>query len=234
MLIGRAGRNGVVVAAAAATAVCVLAGAASASVSPDQLFSSALAAANAQRSVHYVATSSSPTVNVRMVGDAGLDRGIQKITYRKGGETGQVTVLVVADTAYVRGDAFALANYMGFSAASADGFAGRWLQIPKTASGYATVAAGVRLKSTLAELVLPRPRLALPETMLHGQRVVGIRHTSKTSGQPVTDTVYLRVASPTLPVAEVASKGPNRFNVTLSNWNKPITVSPPENATPLA
>src|SRR5438128_5395747 len=103
----RAGlRSGV----ALAVAVCGLAGPASASgfVSPDRLFSSALAAARAQRSVHYVSTAASRTVSVHMVGDAGLDRGIQRITYRKGGKTGHLTVLVVADTAYVRGDAFTL------------------------------------------------------------------------------------------------------------------------------
>jgi len=114
-----------------------------------------------------------------MVGDAGLDRGIQRVTYRKGGNTGHVTVLVVADTAYVRGDVFALTNYMGFSAARAASLAGHWLQIPHTARGYATVAAAVRLKSTLSELVLPRPRLALPETTRDGQRVLGIRSNTR-------------------------------------------------------
>ncbi len=68
----RAGLRGVVAAVVIGAAVCVLAGAASASVSPDRLLSSALAAANAQRSVHYVSIASSPTVSVRMVGDAAL------------------------------------------------------------------------------------------------------------------------------------------------------------------
>jgi hypothetical protein len=203
-------------------------------VSPDRLLSSALAAANAQRSVHYVSIASSPTVSVRMVGDAGLDRGIQRVTYRKDGNTGFVTVLVVADTAYVRGDVFALTNYMGFSAARAASLAGQWLQIPHTESGYATVAAAVRLKSTLSELVLPRPRLALPETTLDGQRVLGIRSTTTASGQRVTYTLYVRAARPMLPVAEVAHRGATRMSVTFSNWNKPVTVSPPTDAKQIA
>jgi hypothetical protein len=169
-----------------------------------------------------------------MVGDAGLDRDIQRVTYRKGGNTGHVTVLVVADTAYVRGDVFAPTNYMGFSAARAASLAGHWMQIPHTARGYATVAAAVRLRSTLSELVLPRPRLALPETTLDGQRVLGIRSTTTASGQRVTYTLYVRAARPMLPVAEVAHGGANQMSVTFSNWNKPVTVSPPTDAKQIA
>jgi hypothetical protein len=223
----RAGLRSVV---AVAVAICGLVGPASASVSPDRLFSSALAAARAQRSVHYVSTAASRTVSVRMVGDAALDRGIQRIAYRKGGKTGHVTVLVVADTAYVRGDAFTLANFMGFSAAAASGHAGRWMRIPHTASGFATVAAGVRLKSTIDELTLRRPRVALPETVFDGQRVVGIRSTSTVSGHRRTDTVYVRAVAPRLPVAEVALEGSTRLSVTFSNWNEPVKVSAPTGA----
>jgi hypothetical protein len=214
-----------------AGAFCALAGPAGASAPPDRLVSSALAAARAQRSVHYVVAAVSSTVNVRMVGDAALDRGIQRITYRRAGKTGQVTVLVVANTAYVRGDAFALASYMGFSGAAATRFAGRWIKIPHTAPSYPTVSEAVRLRSTIKEITLPRPRVALPESVLNGRRVIGIRNTSMASGHRVTRTLYVRAAGLRLPVAEVTRDGGNRISVTFSNWNQPVNVSAPTGAT---
>jgi hypothetical protein len=216
--------------AALVGALYVLAGPAAASVSPDQLLSSALAAARAQRSVHYVTEAVSPTVSVRMVGDAALDRGIQRITYRKGGKSGHLTVLVVADTAYVRGDAFVLASYMGFSRAEARRLAAHWLKIPHTARSYPTVSAAVRLRSTIKEIALPRPRVALPESELNGHQVIGIRNTSTASGHRLMRTLYVRAAGLRLPVAEVQRGGGNRISVTFSNWNKPVDVSAPTGA----
>jgi hypothetical protein len=217
--------------AALAGALCVLAGPAAASVSPDRLVSSALAAARAQRSVHYVTAAVSSTVSVRMVGDAALDRGIQRITYRNGGKSGHVTVLVVANTAYVRGDAFALASYMGFSGAEARRLAGHWLKIPHTARSYPTVSAAVRLRSTISELALPRPRVALPQSVLNGQRVIGIRNTSVSSGHSLTRTLYVRASGLRLPVAELTRGGGSRGSVTFSNWNHRVSVSAPPGAT---
>lgn len=46
---------------------------------------------------------------------------LQHVTYRKAGRSGHVTVRVVANTAYVRGDAFALENYMGIPPSVATG-----------------------------------------------------------------------------------------------------------------
>ena len=166
-----------------------------------------------------------------MVCVAALDRGIQRITYRKAGKSGHVTVLVVANTAYVRGDAFILANYMGFPGAAARRFAGRWIKIAHTASWYPTVSEAVRLRSAIKEIALARPRVALPESMLNGQRVIGIRNTSMASGQRVTSTLYVRAAGLRLPVAEVTRGSGRRISVTFSKWNQPVNVSAPAGAT---
>jgi hypothetical protein len=219
--------------AAVGGAFCALAAPAAASVPADRLVSSALAAARTQRSVHYVTSAVSSTVSVRMVGDAAIDRGTQRITYGKAGKSGHVTVLVVANTAYVRGDAFALANYMGFSGAEARRFGGRWIKIAHTSSWYPTVSAAVRLRSAIKEITLPRPRVALPESVLYGQRVIGIRNTSMASGHRVTHTLYVRATGLRLPVAEVTRQGGIRISVAFSNWNRPVKVSAPTGATPI-
>jgi len=216
----------------------MLAAPAGASVSPDRLVSSALAAANAQRSVHYVMTAESRSkVGVRMIGDAALDRGIQRITYHQAGKSGRVTVIVVANTAYIRGDAFTLENYMGFPRARAKGFANRWLKIPQAAPRFDPTAEAVRLRSAIKEMRVPKPRAALPERMLNGQRVIGIRNTSIVSGQRVTRTLYVRASGRRLPVAEVqrehgsANVEAGLITITFSKWREPVSVSAPTNAT---
>lgn len=212
-------------------AVLVLAAPAAASLSPDRLLSSALANARAQRSVHYVSTGSSGTVGVRMVCDAARDRGIQRITFHKAGKTGQATVLVVANTAYLRADQFALINYLGFSASAAKRDAGHWLKIPSSSPAYRTVSAAVRLNSMLAELALPKPLTRLPQSTVEGQHVIGLRNSSVSSGHRVTRTLYVRAAGLRLPVAESTQGGGSQSGVVLSRWNEPVRVSAPRGAT---
>jgi hypothetical protein len=218
----------------AAAAAVVLAPVASASTSPAQTLASALDAARSQRSVHYVSDGNAGTVHVTMVGDAGLDRGIQRITVRKGGRTGHVTVLVVANTAYVRGDAFTLQNYMGFKAPDAAEYAGKWILIPHDAGGFATVAAGVRLASTIDETKLPAPLVSVPATVVNGERVVGVASTRRVSGHTVTETLYIRAKGVPLPVVEVARQGSSSFKVTFSGWNERVRVVAPSHVVHLA
>ncbi len=206
-----------------------------ASVSPRALLASILAAARAERSVHYLSTSSFGDVGVTQVCDVGLTRGLQRIIYRKGGSIGRVTVLVAAQTAYIRGDAFTLVNYMGFKAAPSAKYAGVWVRIPHTDRDYSTVAAGVTLSSTMAELKPTGPLSRVPDTRIGGQRVVGVRATASTARGAVVVTLYARAAGSPLPVKEVVRRADNaRFTVTLSNWSEPIRLVIPSKAVPIS
>jgi hypothetical protein len=209
----------------------VVAAPAAASLSPDRVLSSALANARAQRSVHYVTTGASGKIGVRMVCDAARDRGIQRITFQKAGQTGHATVLVVANTAYLRADEFALINYFGFSPSAARREAGRWLKIPSSSPSYATISEAVRLNSMLKELALPKPLRRLPETTVEGRRVIGLRNSSVSSRHRVTRTLYVRAAGLRLPVAESTQGGGSQSGVVLSRWNEPVRVSAPHGAT---
>ena len=100
----------------AAVLACSMPLAVSAAVSPTVLLGSILGAGRSARSVHYVSTASRGAVRVGQVGDAGVTEGVQRITYREGGKTGSVTVIVSADTAYVRGDTFGLVHVFGIQA----------------------------------------------------------------------------------------------------------------------
>jgi hypothetical protein len=166
-----------------------------------------------------------------MVCDAARDRGIQRITFHKAGKTGYATVLVVANTAYVRADRFALVNYFGFSASAAARDAGRWLKIPSTSPRYPAVSEAVRLNSMLAELALSKPLRQLSPSTVAGQRVIGLRNSSVSSGHRVTRTLYVHAGGMRLPVAESTQGGGSQTAVVLSRWNEPVRVSAPRGAT---
>lgn len=210
----------------------LVAGVASGAVSPGRLFSSALAKARAQRSVHYVASQTFGGRVVRIVGDAAANRGVQHVTYRKGGRVGRVTVRVVANTAYVKGDAFTLENYMGIPPSSATTWAGKWLSLASSAPDYKTVAAAVRLASTLDELKMPRPLRRAGTLTLHGRRLVGIKSRFRRAGHTVSETLYVDVAR-SLPVEQVGSSSGIKVKSTFSRWNEPVSVSSPTSAIPI-
>ena len=207
----------------------------SASSSPTQLFASILTAARAERSVHYATSTNLGSVRVSQVSDAGVAEGIQRITFRSGAKTGHVTVIVSADTAYIRGDTFTLINYMGFKAIPAAKYAGMWVLIPRTDHDFSTVAAGVRLSSTIDQLKLSGPLAKVPDTKINGQRVIGVRGKEpSTPGQTVVATLYARAAGSPLPVKEVVGQGNMRSTVTFSNWNEPIHLPTPTTAVPIS
>jgi hypothetical protein len=208
-------------------------GAASAATSPARLYAASLAAARAEHSVHYVSTLASSSVSVSFVGDAATDRGSQRITFRKSGRSGLVTVLVVADTAYIRGDAFTLAGYMGFRPAQAARYAGRWISIPPSSPAFGTVAAGVRLRSTIDELKLRPPYMRLSKTIVDGQQVIGIRGHAPVAGQLATGILYVRARPAPLPVAETAELSGQHSRVTFSKWNEGVRVAAPTHAVPI-
>ena len=210
-----------------ALAVALVSAPAALAQSPSAEMEASLAAGNAQQSVHYVSRATGANFSVTMVGDAGRTSGIQRITYTKGGKSGHVTVLVVSDTAYIRGDAFALRNYMGFSASAATQADGKWIMLAKTEQSYATVAAGVRLGSTMSELRLKAPLSALGSSHAQGQSVVGIRNKFLVSGHQFTGTLYVSASGPPLPVEEKQTSAIEQFDVVFSHWNEKFSVSAP-------
>jgi hypothetical protein len=212
----------VALAFSAAAGVVGVGASAAASGSPAARLHAAIAQGERQRSVHYVSRWSTSTTSVSMVGDAGRTAGIQRITYTKNGKSGHVTVLVVADTAYVRGDAFTLENYLGFSAAEAAKAAGKWLLLPHTEQGFASIAAGVRLSSTLAQLELQGP-----VTAVKGSRgEAGFRGLHAYTGSRVRETVYAHAAGSRLPV-ELVVGGAQPAKLTFSRWNEALHLSAP-------
>jgi len=217
-----------------AVALVCVPSAVSASGTPAQLLASILAAARAQHSVRYVTSASLGSSHVSQVGDAGANQGIQRITFRAAGKTGRVTVMFVDGSAYLRGDAFTLVDYLGFKAGTAAAYAGRWILVPHSDGSYSTIAAGVTFASAIGELRLSAPLTRLPNTTIAGTRVIALRGKSSTAPGSVAATLYARAAGPPLPVREVAKAGTTRAVVTFSRWNEPVRLSVPAAAVPIS
>jgi hypothetical protein len=213
---------------------CSLPAAALAARSPADLLASILAAGRAQRSAHFVNTISIGAVRIRLGCDAAPDRGVEHVTFRKNGRTGHLTVIVSKDTAYIRGDAFALVNYEAFKPAPAAKYAGHWVRIPHSDRDYSTVSAGLRLSSVIDELTLV-PVSKAADAMVSGERVVGLTGARKSAvAKDATVTLYARAAGAPLPVQEVTTQGNARATVTFGKWNETVNVTAPANAVPIA
>jgi hypothetical protein len=170
-----------------------------------------------------------------MTGDVSVSIGIQRITFHKNGIVGHVTVIANPEAAYVRGDAFTLATYMGFSAPQAAKYADRWIIIPKAAQAYPEVARDVMLGTVIADLRPPTPTALAPATSIGGSNVVAVRGTTRKKGEPdVVVTLYAAATGALLPRQEVVTAGKARVTQILSRWNEPVHVTIPTGATPVS
>jgi uncharacterized OsmC-like protein len=214
----------------AAVSLVLAAGSAAATRTPATLLAASLAAGKAQGSVHYVARAKFGSEGVTITGDAAVDRGRQQITFTKSGQTGHATVLVVNNTAYIKGDAFTLTNYMQIPGTLAN----RWLSVAHTTKGFKTVAEAVRLASTLDELKMTAPLQFVAGRSIGGVRTVGIRGNEPAGSLTATATLYVNAGKTPLPVVQVSTESNGASDtVTFSRWKERVTVVAPTGATPL-
>lgn len=228
--------SGVARIAVAAAVLSSSAGVASASPratgSPQALYAAAWKAGHAQRSVHWSSRATSGAIAIRMDCDVARTSGIQRIGFTDGSASGKATVVVVGGNAYLRGDAVVLTDFMGFDAAAAATYAGRWIEVPKSDRRFADVAAGVTLSSAVDQVAMVAPFRRLPNTVVRGQKVVALA--GKAPGSTPADVVfYARPGAPHLPVGAVSTSGSAGTWIMFSRWNEPVRVSKPAGAVPI-
>jgi hypothetical protein len=212
-----------------AAGALVAAATAAAATTPKETYRAAIIAMGGKKSVHYVATSKLGGDVETMVGDAALDRGVQRITYTHGGTTGNVTVVVVGTAAYVHGDRFALVQYMGLTAEQASRYAGKWFVVKAPTHAFAVIGEAVTFRSFVDELLMPGPYTAAPAATVAGKYAVGVRSTVTRSGEKATLTLYVAAGSP-LPVEQVAKGSSGTITTTLARWNEKVAVAAPAGA----
>jgi hypothetical protein len=215
---------------AAVIAAGVLAVTALAGQSPRVLLASILRNARAQHSVHYTSWSSLGASAVLIVhADVARERGIVRLTTKVfGKKSDTTTVVVVRKTAYVRGDAAALEDWLELSRAKSARYAGWWISIRPGHELYGEVAGGGTLRSFLHQIT-PRGRLKSEWTTIKGRRVIEISHTSDAGSQ----ALYVR-HSGRLPIAAAYVAAGGQGKTTIRRWNEGVQVRPPAYAVPIS
>lgn len=209
----------------------VTVGAADAATSPKALRAAILRATSAEQSVHYVTASSGLGERIRMVSDVAANRGIQRVTFTRNGQTGHATTLLLRSTAYIHADAFGLQEYMRFPTSVASRYAGKWISIPRSSRYYQPAARDVTLGSFIRD-GLPRRHLSVIRGTVGGRPLRELRGTAPEGG---TLTLYVPMSGSPLPVAgkEVVKALQATSRVTMSRWNEPVRLKAPAHAVPL-
>jgi hypothetical protein len=197
---------------------------------PAQILTAANAAAHAAGSAHYVLTAVQGTQSQTISGDASGTEGQQKVTEG----TQHIQVVYVGGVAYVQGDSGGLASAMGFSAAVAKTYAGKWLAVHNTDSLFKSIVQAVTLESTLSELA-PSGHLTITgNATVAGSQAIGVKGGlpgPAQSGVTGTTTLYVATSKPTLPLEfkGVATQGTAQVvdTGTFSRWGKPLNLKAP-------
>jgi hypothetical protein len=228
--VGRIGRVGAVaLLVAGATAAVALA-----ALSPKQLRASIVAAAKAQRSVHYVNKQVVGNSLSTLTGDVEAADGIQHIKIVLGKQTAHLTIIVLDQTAYLEGDAVGL-QFQGLTKSQATAYAGKWISIPKGDKLYAGTAEDVTLGSVI-QIITPHGALAVFKAKEQGTRVIGVRGTSGTGKKKLIQALATKAGGKRLPFEEDEfAPGESYISRTvLSKWNEPVQVQAPASSTPIA
>jgi hypothetical protein len=139
-------------------------------------------------------------------------------------------VRVVAGVVYIKENVTAMQEQFGVNDPKA---ANRWIAIPTTNSNFARFNTYILLPSMLSEVTPAGALKTTKTTTLNHQLVVGVTgrpniHLGLASG---TETVYVAVAAPHVPVEMVASdvvQGQRQtFVITYTNWGKNFHITKP-------
>jgi len=104
-------------------------------------------------------------------------------------------------TTYVKGDSFVLTCYLNLTATAAATEANRWFSIACSSCELESVADGLTVSSTIAELGMTAPITTTPPAAALGQSGFGVKGTTKASpSYPAMKAVlYVRVKAVPLP-----------------------------------
>ncbi len=196
--------------------------------SPSAIATATLAAARGAGSVEWVSTITLPAHRTVLTSFAGTTQGHQ--TVEIDGATS--TVMLRDATVYLQGSAQAL-EQNGFPATPAGQLAGHWLSYGRSDQGYHTLAEGLTLGSVVSEIAFKGPVSVTGRRTIGGQQVIGLRGLSR-AFTGVTQTVYVALDGPPLPVQVITDDHNQRSVLTFSHWGDPVTVTAPSPVIPIA
>lgn len=199
------------------------------------LYRQALAATRGSAGFHYVATSTGGAGTQTIVGDAGRIGGRQDISVDSAAGREQFSLLLVHGIVYFQGNAPALEDQLGVSAASAPGLQGKWVSVSNLDGPFSVVAPGITVADQAQETALI-PTSTTPIRTIHGAsatRIVGTVPPQQ-QGAPAGMGRLDIDASSHLPISYVSAVsvgGATATNTTtFSGWGAPSAPTAPAGA----
>jgi hypothetical protein len=221
---------------AAALALLTLAAAgaaaapAGATTRPSTLLSKALRDATHAKWVHEVIATTTEGHSVSMTNAIGTAAGHQVIV----ADGHHAAVLVLGGTAFIEGDAKALAGYFGIPADDISKLAGKWMSVPPSDAEYQTVSAAVTLASDFDNLGLSGHLKEGSMVTVDGQRAIPITGTFSAGSAKVPATMYVTTGAAPLPIEFKASGHGLKSITRWSDWGHGVTLTVPSDAIPAA
>ncbi len=217
--------------------ITALSGSAGASSNAQTEYQAALRTAGSQ-GVHYVSKASEQGVTIDVIGDTGKTSGSQVLTVRKGSLTERVEVILVGSTGYLQGNAIALQNILGLTAAQSTTYANKWLSFPTANATLAQLVSGLRNKDVATELKMSGPYTSGGNKMIGNQTTQAIKgFVSTSTGSKVPVVLYVQSGSTPRPVEEVTNPGKATTSiqgtVIFSNWGEKIHPTAPAHSVSL-
>jgi hypothetical protein len=218
--------------AAGSTLAACSSGSSNDSMSAASLLASAVTNADNAGWVHEEVQSSGSGHTLSMSNAVGTSEGQQVITP----DGAHATVRLTGGVAYIEGDSQALKSYFGLAGSVPSQFAGKWISIRRSDSGFSTVSASLTLRSDFSQVRLTGRLTKSPVTDIDGQQVIPVRGdvTAPGGGGSVTGTLYVTAQGQVLPVELHASGQPGTETTVWSRWGQVVQLKVPGSAVPIS
>jgi hypothetical protein len=216
----------------AALAVGVVAGlsaapAAATTPSASTLYNDALATTRSW-SVHYASSSTESKKTLQESGNAGPASASQTVLLGKG----TISILVIGDISYVKGNVNGLEDLVGLSSTQAAAAAGQWIDFSTDNAAFAAVVEGVRSTDLAKELALKAPLSLGHATRIDGEAVDAIDGSQAIGKKSEPVVLYVRAGGTHVPVEEdsVNAKGQHTDaeHIVYSRWGEQVRPKAPK------
>ena len=223
---------GVLSAAALAAASAVVVGAqaapaAATTPAASTLYKDAVATTHSW-SVHYASASTESKKTLKESGDAGPASASQTVLLGKG----SISILVIGDISYVKGNVNGLEELAGLDSSQAAEAAGQWIEFSTDNAAFAPVVEGVRSTDLAKELALKAPLSLGHASRLNGEAVDAIDGTQAIGKKSERVVLYVRATGTHVPVEEdsVNAKGQHTDaeHIVYSRWGEQVRPEAPK------
>ena len=179
-------------------------------------------------SVRYASASTESKKTLKETGNAGPASASQTVLLGKG----SISILVIGDISYVKGNVNGLEDLAGLGSSQAAEAAGQWIEFSTDNAAFAPVVEGVRSTDLAKELALKAPLSLGHASRLNGEAVDAIDGTQAIGKKSEHVVLYVRAKGTHVPVEEdsVNAKGEHTDaeHIVYSRWGEQVRPEAPK------